>query len=227
MSSIPGRPDVPARTRTLALVLLTLVVLAFALVLDPVVEGAMLRHRTKNVEVLGRFLSLLGTGLFYVPLLLLLAARGYLQDDRGDLRRAGHAIVALLLTAVASPTLKSLFGRVRPNGFDAGDFHPISFTAVESSFPSGHSMAAFALAGALAAGLAWRHRAWIYGVALLVPIARILAGRHFLADVIAGSLTGWLMARWAPVVVARVEVWRERRRGRGPESRVRRRLDGA
>ena len=61
----------------------------------------------------------------------------------------------------------------------------------DRSFPSGHALAAFALAGVL-----WhdrRARWWGIVVASLIGVSRILIGVHFPADVLAGACLGFLI----------------------------------
>jgi len=60
------------------------------------------------------------------------------------------------------------------------------------SFPSGHSMNAFALATVLGLALPWA--APVLGVvAVSVAASRVVVGVHFLSDVVAGSLLGALI----------------------------------
>jgi undecaprenyl-diphosphatase len=123
--------------------------------------------------------------------------------------------VALLLTGAASPVLKLLFSRSRPNhDVDPGVFHLLAFRSADASFPSGHSMTAFAVAGVLVAA-APRWRTWILAVAFLVPLARVVGGRHFVSDAVVGTAVGWALAAAAPAVTA---WWKERRARSGRAS---------
>lgn len=88
-----------------------------------------------------------------------------------------------------------------------------------SSFPSGHTGAAVALYGGLAVVLllVTRFRAWavvaavlLWVVPVLVAVARVYRGMHFLSDVVAGALAGGL---WLAIVVRTV------RPGRAPDRR--------
>jgi membrane-associated phospholipid phosphatase len=111
-------------------------------------------------------------------------------------RRYRAAIFAVLVMVVASLTttlVKSHLGRDRPVWQDTVD------TLTSKSFPSGHASASAALAGILIV-LAWsflRRRAYqlavtVLAVALWVTVCldRVLLGRHYPTDVVAGSFLG-------------------------------------
>jgi len=60
------------------------------------------------------------------------------------------------------------------------------------SFPSGHSMTAFAIAGAI--GTFYPHlQAPLYFLATSIALSRIVVGMHFLSDIVAGSAIGALL----------------------------------
>ncbi|MBC7777327.1 MAG: phosphatase PAP2 family protein [Phycisphaerae bacterium] len=79
----------------------------------------------------------------------------------------------------------------------------------QTSFPSGHTMAAFALFSLLTRMAGQKYERWGLAFALLavlVGISRIFLAQHFLVDVIAGALLGlllsgtvwWAAARFLP-----------------------------
>lgn len=111
-------------------------------------------------------------------------------------------VVVLGGTAVLNQGLKLLFHRERP------DFHRL-IQETGYSFPSGHSMEAFALYGVLAF-LLWRHIASRGGRVLLIVLSvamtiiiglsRIYLGVHYPSDVLGSYLAGgfWLfLSVWA------------------------------
>ena len=112
---------------------------------------------------------------------------------------AAWAIVACSLSVIASgiitPAIKPVAGRSRPrdnNG--AYNFKP--FSNANSSFPSGHTTEAFALASVIA-----NHydETWVtctsYSIAGLVGLARIYHQAHFASDVLAGAMIGTLVGK--------------------------------
>jgi membrane-associated phospholipid phosphatase len=115
------------------------------------------------------------------------------------LRAAGSVAVG----AVATEILKFGLGRGRPAAFaSATDFRP--FTSehdslnIESrgSFPSGHSMIAFALATSLADDIHDRAATVaLYSVATGTALSRLNDNRHWLSDVVAGAAIGVTSAR--------------------------------
>jgi membrane-associated phospholipid phosphatase len=117
--------------------------------------------------------------------------------------RWGAALTLVLVTAgaqILNDILKELFHRTRPA--------PVSgfLDAQQFSFPSGHAMVAAAFYFYVAY-LAWRlvHGWWrglvvvaLVALVLLIGVARIYLQAHYLSDVIAGYLAGFL---WADAVM--------------------------
>jgi membrane-associated phospholipid phosphatase len=113
-----------------------------------------------------------------------------------------HGTEALLVGEGVGVLMKGTFGRQRPyvrprnphsfgflRGFGGGDQY--------RSFPSGHSLAAFAAAAAVTSETArwWPDTRWIigptmYGGAALVAVSRMYDNRHWASDVIAGAGLG-------------------------------------
>lgn len=108
---------------------------------------------------------------------------------------AGRAFFVLATNAVAgllSVLVKMLFGRARPRLLDiVGPFHfdMLSWKSSVLSFPSGHSVTAFASATALAC-VAPRLGKWLLLLAVLVALSRVITGAHYPSDVIAGAALG-------------------------------------
>jgi undecaprenyl-diphosphatase len=101
---------------------------------------------------------------------------------------AWSALLALALTSL----IAALVERPRPFflpsdlGFDITRLIPIPFN---SSFPSGHTSAAFAMASALA----WVDRRWgvvALLIALLVGLGRVAVGVHYPSDILGGMVVG-------------------------------------
>lgn len=100
----------------------------------------------------------------------------------------GAAGIAAAMSVLLFLCLKRLAGRPRPCQIEPHCWATL-LPPDRFSFPSGHTMTAFAVAiplalvyPALAAGLGF--------CALSVAMSRILLGMHFLSDVIAGALIG-------------------------------------
>ncbi len=125
-----------------------------------------------------------------------------------------HALYVMLLGAlvtISSFLLKEFFAHPRPAKFfeDQGiyqDLNKVEFIQVSqgfTSFPSGHTMAAFAIFTFLA--LNTKSAAWkilFLLSALLVGISRIYLLQHFLQDVCLGSICGIAIA----LIVYRIQL---------------------
>lgn len=105
-------------------------------------------------------------------------AGGLLQRDS---RERGRALVTSTLAVTA---LKALTHERRPDG------------STHDSFPSGHSSAAFTIAGLAAASAHSDTEAalWYLGAGLIAD-SRVTLKRHYPHDVVVGGLIGLLVAR--------------------------------
>lgn len=143
----------------------------------------------------GWFFILLGVGLLIYP-----RTRKY----------GGIVLAALLLDfLILNLGIKNLVHRTRP--FDQyADLIPLIARPRDFSFPSGHSGAAFAAAGALCMLLPAGKKRWGYAMlvlAVLIGYSRLYVGVHFPSDVLAGMAVGlfcgWLAVRGAERVCRR------------------------
>jgi undecaprenyl-diphosphatase len=95
--------------------------------------------------------------------------------------------------------LKRLFRRPRPCALEAHCWASL-LPPDQFSFPSGHSITAFAITVPLAAVYPGLLPGLLF-CALSVAISRVLLGMHYLSDVVAGSALGALLGYAASVVV--------------------------
>jgi membrane-associated phospholipid phosphatase len=105
----------------------------------------------------------------------------------------GEALAdSLAVTGVA----RLIARRDRPAVNDA-EGHFFSSGATESSFPSNHATAAWAMASVIGDEYpGWLTRTAVYGLAAGVSVSRVLADQHFPSDVLVGSATGWLIGHY-------------------------------
>jgi len=107
--------------------------------------------------------------------------------------------LTLLLSAIISFVLKFLVQRPRP--FQIGIvkimdvFQKMNFEIWNFSFPSFQTMFVFCAIPILSKEFPKLKRFWIF-LALLVGFSRIYFGLHFLSDVLAGGLIGYLIGLW-------------------------------
>jgi undecaprenyl-diphosphatase len=132
----------------------------------------------------------LGSVKFLAPLVILASG---LFAWRRRFRSAGFMLLSGVLAAIASPLLKSHYGRTRPDPL----LHLVN--ADGFSFPSGHTLAATTIYLTLAILVAQHQRAHsarfaVVGLALFVILAigvsRIYLGVHFFSDVLGGACVG-------------------------------------
>jgi membrane-associated phospholipid phosphatase len=110
-------------------------------------------------------------------------------------------VTAIPVGGALSLTFKRLFDAPRPADLlQISDFHVVGQWLSGNSFPSGHTLSAFAAAAALwvCVGLQ-KNVAQRYGIraialilACLVGLSRIAVGAHWPFDVLAGASFGWL-----------------------------------
>ena len=115
-----------------------------------------------------------------------------------------HSVESIMVANVVGVTIKMLAGRQRPyvdtkvpdsfqlfRGFSGDQFR---------SFPSGHTITAFAFASTVTreSQFWWPHATWyvgtaFYGGATLVGLSRIYNNQHWTSDVMAGAAIGTLV----------------------------------
>ncbi len=115
-----------------------------------------------------------------------------------------HSVESILIADVLGGTIKLVAGRARPyvdidNPADFQLFRGFSGHAYQS-FPSGHTINAFAFASTVARETQfwWPHSAWyvgtvIYGGASLMGVSRIYNNQHWASDVMGGAAIGTLI----------------------------------
>ncbi|MDR3423774.1 MAG: phosphatase PAP2 family protein [Alphaproteobacteria bacterium] len=112
--------------------------------------------------------------------------------------RALFLFATIALSGIVCDILKPIMGRARPHlwlqngiyGFDP--FNRLGF--LWNSMPSGHTTTACALAFSLSL-LYPRGRFLWFAFALALAASRVMVDAHYLSDVCAGGLLGWLTVR--------------------------------
>jgi membrane-associated phospholipid phosphatase len=157
-----------------------------------------------------RFLSKAATGfrLLGDPGSLVTGTGIYLIGRAGENRRVEalglHSVESILVADILGGGIKMLAGRQRPfvdtknpynfqlwRGFSGDQYR---------SFPSGHTITAFAFASTVTreSQFWWPHSAWyvgtvFYGGASLVGLSRIFNNQHWASDVVAGAALGTIV----------------------------------
>lgn len=182
-----------------------------ALALDAIATPLLHGLATPVVDTGMRLTTELGSTVLVAPLFALALL---VLLWRGDRRHAAFLTVAMVGSIVLNQTLKAVFQRPRPT-LEWATAPP------EFSFPSGHAMNSlvFYLTIAFLVWSIWGRRPGIAATAAAVVIAaavgisRIYLGFHYLSDVVAGYLAGFL---WLAVVSSLFELAPRLRRRRRP-----------
>jgi membrane-associated phospholipid phosphatase len=145
-----------------------------------------------------RIMNRLGGGMNPVLIVAFFLIAGVVYAQRRWVSYALAMALAGLGAGVAGQIVKQLVGRARPElWLGPSHYAPGSST----SFPSGHTVGAFALAGVLLfASRNWPLRVIALLLAIAVGLSRILAFRHWASDVTASAAVG-LVAAWIAVRV--------------------------
>ena len=145
----------------------------------------------------------MGVGMAVVPLsfyaISLVRKKTYGQHTA---LLAGEAVVDAEILATV---MKNVDRRLRPSALPPnGDFDDTwfrahaSLTGSQASFPSGHTIAAFAVAAVFADR--YRDHRWApwvaYGLAGLVGFSRVTLSAHFPSDVFAGAALGYVISHY-------------------------------
>jgi len=168
----------------------SLAVAGTAIVIDGPLRDGMRRQPGDNsfmlnIERFGAEYSVGVIGGFYLA--------GKLSNNDTALLVAQDSLTAsIIASGLVTPALKLVSGRSRPyENAGTNDFQSLATGNHNSSFPSGHTTEAFALASVISAHY---EETWIkstaYIVAGLVGVARTYHDAHFASDVLAGAFIG-------------------------------------
>lgn len=105
------------------------------------------------------------------------------------------SLEAEVFAVAATAALKELTGRATPDkGQGTTHFRP--FSGFDTSFPSTHAAASFAVASVFAERFE-PPVGWVaYGLASAVAVSRVYTDKHFASDVVAGGLIGWGLGKF-------------------------------
>ena len=162
-------------------------------------EGVQSERTEDVIRILNRF----GGGMNPVLVVSFFLIAGIAYLERRWVSYAMAMAIAGLVAGTAAQIVKLAVGRARPElWLGSAHYAPGSST----SFPSGHTVGAFALAGVLvfrSRSIALRVIAFLLAAA--VGLSRILAFRHWTSDVVASACIGLVAAFVVSEAVVRHE----------------------
>lgn len=149
--------------------------------------------RTGWPRQLARYVNRLGGGMNPALIVGFFALTGVILPRRRWRLYAIAMAAGGLASGLAVQVVKLTISRARPELW----FGPFFFTeSTSSSFPSGHTAGAFALAGVLLFGSpSITVRCAAFAIAGGVAVSRVIVFRHWPSDVVAGAMIG-LMFAW-------------------------------
>lgn len=153
---------------------------------------------------LKNILDPLGSGLYSLPSLAILYGYGAIWKNDKAKETSLKGLEAFIITGVVVQVIKELGQRHRPYTFLEspnpylwnGPYNLIPGASF-SSFPSGHSAAAFAVATVISSS--YHNIIWVpivcYTLASLTAIARVVENNHWATDAFIGSAIGFAIGR--------------------------------
>ncbi|GJM86368.1 hypothetical protein PR202_ga02221 [Eleusine coracana subsp. coracana] len=145
-------------------------------------------------RLLLKALEVAGDGRIWLPVPISLLLLSATPASSGQVSSLLVGLVAgLVLDLVFVGLVKVVVRRPRP-AYNAADMY-VAVAADHWSFPSGHSSRAFLVAAFLSGAGGIQHREALFIWAAATSASRVLLGRHYVLDVVAGACLG-LFEAW-------------------------------
>jgi membrane-associated phospholipid phosphatase len=143
------------------------------------------------------------TTIVSIALVLLVILIAWFKRSKSVLIYFFTLVIVLLLVAAITQGLKSVIDRDRP--FTTYPNIEKLSSGGDSSFPSGHTLEAFAMAAAMSLLFARKKIIIpVYTWALLVAYSRVALGVHYPSDVLAGMIIGTFIGWLVPWIFNRM-----------------------
>ena len=109
------------------------------------------------------------------------------------------SVPIFLIAGVVAHILKPVLGRPRPKMFAGHDMYNLEwfeFAARMNAYPSGHTITTFCLLATVWTLYGWKTRVALFVIACLLGYARVGIGSHWMADVVAGAVLGYMIGKY-------------------------------
>ena len=183
----------------------------FLVSVDEDIRSLVRDNRSSGTKEAAAVFDHFGDGAVLTALMAGVYATGLIADNPGWRRTALLGFESYIVSGVFTAGIKTLVGRSRPLAEEGHlRFRPFSTASRRTSFPSGHTSAAWAVAAAVADGSDSPVIDVIcYSTAAMVSLARIHNDKHWASDVFFGAVLGYASAKM---------ICRRNREGDGPET---------
>ena len=127
-------------------------------------------------------------------------------------RWIASALIAAPAASLYAQGIKHLLKVARPPAVLSADtLHIVGEPLYKNSFPSGHTVTAFLVAGAIILSPRHHQSYWLAPAVLLIAVilsfSRIAVAAHWPLDLFAGAAGGWLCAAFGALVTAHWRFW--------------------
>lgn len=168
---------------------------------DRPIMDAIQNNHTSLLDGIAAFGNMFGETTALVPTVLGSFAVGLVFDNDQAKDVAVASLSSVILGQLVVEVMKSATHRQRPANSDSPYvFDGPDWTSGNTSFPSGHSAAAWSIATVFAEEFKDQYK-WspyvAYGIAAMTSYARMNYNRHWASDVVLGALVGHYSAKFA------------------------------
>jgi membrane-associated phospholipid phosphatase len=165
---------------------------------DGQIRHMMGRNHSSLNDSLAKDFEKFGNGGYEMAVLGVYGGAAYLTGKKDGPHVALLAVESFAAANAVGTIAKCVAGRARPYAGDGKDhFTPFTTKTADTSFPSGHTTSAFAVASVLASG----GGSPVVGVAAYAlatgtALQRMYADKHWASDVFTGAALGTAVGRW-------------------------------
>ncbi len=181
-----------------AKILLSLGAVGLLIAFDQQVMDAVQDHRSDTASRIADLGDFVGSKRFLPGVIAGTLGVGLVFKDDKLKKAAYRSLKAAVISGLVTETLKTLTHRQRPNkGEGPYAFEGAGWSSDNTSFPSGHSTGAWAVATVFATE--YKETKWVpwvaYSLAAITSWSRVYDEKHWGSDVVLGALIGYVSGK--------------------------------